>query len=132
MNDSEVGILNVGAGDIRISFDPKNAGERIRAARIVKDMLRGGYALLVKVGKSYQRALDFDESKCEYIVADFDPTQGGVQGAPTPEPAVAAKCACGCGGAVTPGKRYLRGHHNRKRVPAEKTHSVAVSRSAGG
>ena len=35
MKKGEVGILNVGAGDIRLSFDPANEAERIRAARIV-------------------------------------------------------------------------------------------------
>ena len=69
-----VGILNVGAGDTKLSFDPKNPAERIRAARIVRDMLRRGYALLVEVAPGeYQRATDFDEARCEYIIADFDP-----------------------------------------------------------
>lgn len=158
MNDGEVGILNVGAGDIRISFDPKNPAELIRAKRIVKDMLRGGYALLVEVEKdgvkAYQRALDFDEERCEYVIADYDPVQGGVRGSvpaaagsaetvprgaatgrgsasgsPPPAPAL---CECGCGREVKPGKRYVHGHHNRKRVPAKSTRAVAVSRSAGG
>ncbi|MEO8391171.1 hypothetical protein [Polaromonas sp.] len=35
-----VGILNVGDGDTKLSFDPKNPAERIRAARIVRDMIR--------------------------------------------------------------------------------------------
>lgn len=69
-----VGILNVGAGDTKLSFDPRNPAERIRAARIVRDMIRRGYALLVEVAPGqYQRATDFDEARCEYIIADFDP-----------------------------------------------------------
>lgn len=150
MVDGEVGILNVGAGDIRISFDPKNPAEVIRAKRIVKDMLRGGYALLVEVEKGvYQRALDFDEERCEYVIADYDPTQGGVaeqrlaraeSGRPEPglkdavvEVKLKGKCECGCGRTVTkPGNRYIHGHHHRKRVPAAKARAVAVSRSAGG
>ena len=43
-----VQILNVAAGDIELRFDPANMGERIRASRIVTDMLRRGYALLVE------------------------------------------------------------------------------------
>lgn len=136
MNDGEVGILNVGAGDIRISFDPKNPAEVIRAKRIVKDMLRGGYALLVEVEKNgekaFQRALDFDEERGEYIIADYDPVQGGVQGPPKPAELIGPVCACGCGLPVTEGKTWVRGHHNRKRVPAAKARAVAVSRSAGG
>lgn len=69
-----VGVLNVGAGDITLSFDKNNPADCIRAGRIVKDLIRRGYALLVEVtpGK-YQRAKDFDENTSEYIVADFDP-----------------------------------------------------------
>lgn len=76
--NGSLGILNVGAGDIKLSFDPANPSERIRAARIVTDMLRRGYALLVAVpdgdgGTIYTRATDFDEATCEYLIADFDP-----------------------------------------------------------
>ncbi len=60
-----VGILNVGAGDIVLTFDKNNPAEAIRAGRIVTDMLRRGYALLVEVErdgeKCFERALDFDE-----------------------------------------------------------------------
>lgn len=38
--NGEVGVLNVGAGDTKLSFDPSNQADRIRAARIVKDMSR--------------------------------------------------------------------------------------------
>lgn len=72
-----VAILNVGAGDTKLSFDRANPSEAIRAARIVKDMLRRGYALLVEVErngeKAFERALDFREDTSEYIIADFDP-----------------------------------------------------------
>lgn len=65
-----VGILNVGAGDTKLTFDKSNPAECIRAARIVKDMLRRGYALLieVKVGRktTTRRVYDFDEAHCEY------------------------------------------------------------------
>src|SRR5215831_14323566 len=83
-----VGILNVGAGDTKLSFDPSNPQECIRAARIVKDMLRRGYALLVDSGEKtgdgkpiYRRALEFDETKYEYVIADFDPVTAAVSDA---------------------------------------------------
>lgn len=94
-----IGILNVGAGDTKLSFDPTNPAECIRAARIVKDMLRRGYALLIDSGRKddqgrpiHVRALDFDEKTHEYIIADFDPTvsentNGSVQASQTKEPA---------------------------------------------
>jgi hypothetical protein len=78
----DLSILNVGAGDTKITFDSKNPAEVIRTSRIIKDMLRRGYALLVEVErdgvKAYERALDFDEKTSEYIIADFDPVAAAI------------------------------------------------------
>ena len=71
----EVGILNVGAGDTKLTFDPSKPDEVARSAQIVKDMIRRGFVLLIEVGQDekgeaiYKRAHDFDESTAEYIVA---------------------------------------------------------------
>lgn len=130
-SSGDVAVLSVGAGDVRLTFDPANPAERIRAARIVKDMLRRGYALLVEVEidgkKAYQRALDFDEEHCEYIVADLDPmaaqpneerTDAGtnevrkVEEAPEPKPAKKGR--------------------PRRGLRAERTNAVAVAPTAGG
>lgn len=131
----EVGILNVGAGDTKLSFDPKNPAERIRAARIVKDMIRRGYALLVDTGDgSYARATDFDETKCEYIIADFDPvTAAEAEEARTAdehhekEPSAAPV-------SLREGTQKRRGRPpgRTRRIDAGKANSVAVARSAGG
>jgi hypothetical protein len=72
-------ILNVQAGDMKITFDTGNIAETIRAKRIITDMLRRGYALVVEVerdGKrAYERAQGFDEKTGEYIIADFAPVE---------------------------------------------------------
>lgn len=127
---STLGILNVGAGDTKITFDPTNPQDAIRAARIIKDMLRRGYALLVENGKDadgrplYSRAYDFDEKKCEYIIADYDPTNGGKpEDEPIPEPTAAPRLR----EAEPKGRKAPR-----KRVPATGANAVAVARSAGG
>lgn len=137
-------ILNVGMGDTKLSFDPKNPVERIRAARIVGDMLRRGYALLVQTGTEngepiYQRARDFDETKCEYIIADFDPTAAEPEAfikseaetsleqsseAPGDEAAERTK--------AKPPRQRGRPRIATRRLPAATTPAVAVSRSAGG
>lgn len=134
----EVGILNVGDGDTKLSFDPKNPAERIRAGRIVKDMIRRGYALLVETtpgSGQYVRALDFNEEVCEYVIADFDPVTAAETDAQeeehahqqnetrpgTPAPA----------GSAIPARR--RGRPPGKRsIPADSTRSVVVAPSAGG
>ncbi|SDX15231.1 hypothetical protein SAMN05518669_103413 [Variovorax sp. YR634] len=133
-----VGILNVGDGDTKLSFDPTNPAERIRAARIVRDMLRRGYALLVEVEvdgeKKFVRATDFDETVCEYIVADFDPITAAEADAAEEErhdqqdqaqsrPTTTAGAPTAPRRGRPPGKRA---------VAAESTRAVVVAPVAGG
>lgn len=137
----EVGILNVGAGDTKLVFDPKNPGDCIRAARIVKDMLRRGFALLVDSGETdaegrpiYRRALDFDESKHEYIIADFDPMIAAKEDAhePAESPATPSEVERIEEGGAERRPELKKGKRGRKRVPAGAVHAVAIARTAGG
>ena len=136
-----VGILNVGAGDTKLSFDPNNPAERIRAARVVRDMLRRGYALLVEVErdgvKRFERATDFLEDTCEYVIADFDPTVAA------DEPRLELKDAshgnehskaetneaAGAVATAAPAKRRGAG---KRAIPANSTRAVSVAPIAGG
>lgn len=138
----EVGILNVGAGDTKLTFDKSNPAECIRAARIVKDMLRRGYALLVDRGDGkYQRALDFDETQFEYIIADFDPevarevdgkeaTSGKVSESKAPD--ADASPGGGAGSSEGGDSARPRGRRGPRRIAAGSTKAVAVGRTAGG
>lgn len=138
-----VGILNVGAGDTKLSFDPKNPAECIRSGRIVEDMIRRGYALLVRVpgkkGKpdTYARAKGFDPNTCEYIIADLDPVaaekadQEEAKHAESSQGETAEQDAGSA--AASSGRHATRATRARtSNVPAASTHAVAVSRSAGG
>jgi len=111
----ELGVLNVGAGDTKLSFCADDPADVLRAARVVRDMLRRGYALLVEVErdgqKRFERALDFDETKSEYIIADFDPATYPEEDRETSE---------------APRPR------GRKSIPAAETRAVAVAPTAGG
>lgn len=118
-----VAILNVGAGDTKISFDPSKPQEVARAAKIIKDMLRRGFVLLIEVGRDekgplYRRAHDFDESTAEYIIAgernDDEKTASASESTATKK---------------TPGRR---GQARLVRTPATTTNAVAVARTAGG
>jgi hypothetical protein len=131
----QVGILNVGAGDTKLVFDPNNPADCIRAARIVKDMIRRGYALLVDTGKRdaqdrpiYARAKDFDETKCEYIIADFDPMIAAEEDANAEDESSATSSE----GATRTKAAGSKPRARNKRVPAESVNVVAVSRTAGG
>jgi hypothetical protein len=117
----EIGILNVGAGDTKLSFDPKKPEEVKRACAVVKDMIRRGFAILVEVGRNdkgplYQRALDFDPETAEYIIA------GGPGDIEVPNVKKPSK----------PPSARRKGKIETKRVPAARTSAVAVARTAGG
>ena len=140
----QIGILNVGAGDTKLSFDKNNPAERIRSARIVTDMLRRGYALLIEVTDkkgqtSYTRVHEFRESTCEYIIADFDPVVAAQEDAnernnPADEPAAATppRAPIEESPLATPKIAGGRRRTGTRAVSAEKTTGIAVSRSAGG
>ena len=151
--------LNVGSGDTVFSFDNKDPAETIRACRIVKDMLRRGYALLVEVErdgvKAFERALDFDEKNARYIIADFDPIaaskadeQEGIDEDFRRESASRRQeeKAYGEGeqgetettsqGSGEDGEKGtsagVHGRKRRKPIDAKRTRAVAVGRSSGG
>jgi hypothetical protein len=133
----EIGILNVGLGDTKISFDPNNPQDCIRAARIVKDMLRRGYALLVAEATIdgappvYRRAYDFDEKTCEYIIADLDPLITQKVDAHDKKSADASAPANENVAAPATGKARTR-QKKQRRIPAANATGVAVARTAGG
>jgi len=142
-------ILNVVGGDVKVTFDKDNPAETIRAARIVKDLLRRGYALLVEVErdgeKKFERALDFNEQTAEYIIADYDPqtvlheTQRPVGPALKPQQQErdeedgesSAPEESGADSTEEAPQKKGRGRP-RKAIPAATTRSYAVARSAGG
>ena len=107
-----VAILNVGEGDVKLSFDQGKPEEAKRAKKIVTDMLARGYAILVHVGEKdgepvYRRATKFDPKTNEYIIAGATDDQ-------------------------VPSVEQPRRKPGPRRVPAASTRAVAVSRSAGG
>lgn len=72
----KLSCLSVNDGDIEISFDTEDCAEAIRAKRIITDMLKRGYALLIKMADGrYVRAHEFDEKQGVYVIADYDPQE---------------------------------------------------------
>ncbi len=135
---AEIGILNVGAGDTKLIFDKDNPAECIRAARIVTDMLRRGYALLVEVDvggvKKFQRVKEFRPETCEYVIADFDPMVAATEDAKEEQvhEEIEQASAAPAAGEGTPGKSK-RGRKGGSRViPATGARGVAVPHMAGG
>lgn len=130
-----LGILNVGAGDTKLTFDPNNQEDMARAARVVTDMLRRGFALFVEVGENergplYQRVHKFDEATCEYIIMDSVPaTDSEVEDHDRGKQS--GRKAKG-EGAGTKGSSRRGGRTAERRIPASEAAGVAVARVAGG
>jgi hypothetical protein len=122
-------ILNVQGGDVKITFDKENPQETIRARRIVTDMLRRGYALVVEIErdgeKKYERAQGFDEKTGEYLIADFDPTLA--QEVDVQDEASALRDAH-----ASPESPKAKRGRPTKRLPMETTKATGIGRSAGG
>lgn len=129
-------ILNVGDGDTTLSFDPRNPEECERAAKIVTEMLRLGFAIMVEEppgSKTYRRVTAFDESKFQYII-------GEVSGEPNELTQDARPDAAGHAAdeppteasAGTAAPKAARGRPKGKRLNASTTRTVAIGRTAGG
>jgi hypothetical protein len=146
MSTGQIGILNVGAGDTKITFDPSNPAETIRSGRMIIDMLRRGYALLIEVTdakgeKAYQRVTEFRENTGEYIVADFDSAVGARQDGKNHErdgdtqSATTAPDGAGDGEAGAQAPKLKAGGKRgaaTRAILASTTTGIAVARSAGG
>lgn len=117
----ELCILNVGDGDTKLTFDPAKPDEAKRAAMIVKDMIRRGFAILIEAGKDadggplYRRAYDFDEKTAEYIIAG---APDNLEIADVKEPSSPPRAS--------------RQAKTSTRIAASGTKAVAVARVSGG
>lgn len=112
-------VLNVGAGDMRFSFNSEDPQEVARASRVVKDMLARGYMLFVEVDGKMKRVRRFLEKHHEYVIAD------GPEVAPSrsaPEQVAEPK----------PIRQTRRGPQRERRVPARDHNATAVAPTAGG
>lgn len=116
-------VPNVGLGDIRVTFNQHNPEETARAIRMLLDMQKRGYAILVQLEDgTYTRALSIDAEHASYVVMD-DPAPVDAEATTDDisEPAPRLKKD------GTPAKKP-----GRKRVPIETSNAVGVARSAGG
>jgi hypothetical protein len=127
-------VLNVGAGDITITFNNDDLVETNKALGMLKEMLKRGYLIAIQLPDgSYTRAREIDAMRGRYIIVIPDTVPAPPQAEPVHD-----TCACGCGRPVSAGKRWVRGHHNRGRgvrtmsVPVSTSTAIGVGRSAGG
>lgn len=129
-------VLNVGAGDIKVVWNKEDKAEAKKAVQMLTDMRSRGYVIAVEMPDgTYERAVDVNPKAGRYILLLPDEVAAKL---PERLEAEQVTCACGCGGRVTPGKKWIRGHHHRKpgtykvSVPAAKVRATGIARSAGG
>lgn len=128
-----VSVLSVGEGDLTLNFDKSKPAERARAQRIVSDMLARGYAILIQVGEQngepiYQRAKAFDPETCEYLIVGLADDEAVALGGTETEGAPSATAEA----EPAPTQKRRGRPPKMHRVPAERTRTVAVARTAGG
>lgn len=122
-------VLSVGEGHISLRFDKDNEPEAIRAQRMVSDMLRRGYALLVQTEDGrFRRVKAFDRECCEYIIADFDPIEAAEKDAKEAFTVADEVVRREEGRTPKVGRPKKRGG----RLPMHKTKATAVAPTAGG
>lgn len=113
-------ILNVGEGDIHITFNNNDAAETEKAISMLQDMQRRGYAILVQLpDNTYVRAQKIDASTGSYIVQ-------------IPEASTASTSS---DDSANEEKKPVRGRSKKsetQKLPIAQTHAVGIARSAGG
>lgn len=102
-------ILTSGIGHLKITFDKANPGEVERAKKIIEDMLRQSFTILVEHEGTTSRVKKFDPEREVYIVEG------------PPEPATEGE---------SPASHKKR--RKDKEVPMRESEATAVGRSAGG
>lgn len=114
--------LNVGEGDIEMTFDGTNDTELEKALDMLEDMVKRGYAILVKqVDGSFQRAVSIDRASKSYLIAE-------------PRHFSEAQTVKVTDGVVeTPLEtKPQKGRRGPKRQSVATSEAVSVGRSAGG
>ena len=129
-------ILSVGSGDTKLTCDPNDKAGMKEFARIVKDMLRRGYSLLIDTGilddkgrPLFRRAKGYDAETHEYIIAGIDPEAAKEvtkkETASVNQPSTETRKK----GRPAEGDKVAKGGY---RVPASQCNGVAVAHTAGG
>lgn len=108
---TNLAILNVGAGDLRINFDKDDPADADRAKTMIGDMLKRGYAIFVEVDGKLEPVEAFDAEKFEYVIGEVKGLK--TKNKPGPKPNV-------------PKGR------GKRTVNAKTSKATAVPRSGGG
>jgi len=95
-------ILNITQGDMKISFDKDKPEEVEHARKVIDDMLKRGYTILVQWGSGWRRAKTFIPSRDTYVIETSEKKEDGTT------------------------------EVKKEEVPARKARAMAVAPTAGG
>lgn len=116
-------VLNVGLGDLRLTFDKDSAADRARARATIEDLLRKGYALMAEVAPNeYQRVEAFDPDRDAYVIRE--PGEAAPKRRGRPRGSKSKLPPAPIAEVETAGGRWY--------MPRSTTRATAVARSAGG
>jgi hypothetical protein len=123
--------LNVGEGDITVTFNGKDDKEVDQALDMLSDMVKRGYAILVKQpsGK-YLRAHSIDRESKSYIVMEPHPFSAAKGEVRVTRVDGEQESPAGSEPPAAPAKAGKRGRPARQAIGS--SHAVGVGRSAGG
>lgn len=141
---ASLNVLNVGAGDVALTFNHLDDDEAKKALRILTDMQERGYAIIVQTEDGqYARAKAIDRTRGRYIIQlpegaplppgaeEIDMTgvafDAEVAAAQPPAPGHETR-----GADLEPIAPKKRGRGRRVGVPIARASATGVARSAGG
>lgn len=105
MFDGSLDVLNCNAGHLHITFDKNDEADVEKAKRVITDMMKRGYTLLVETPEGLRKVKQFDADAESYVVEFPD----------TVEPVEDAK----------PAKKT-------RTLPMRKTRATGIGPTAGG
>lgn len=97
-------VLSIGKGDIKMSFNVADEAEVDRARKLIGDMIRDGYTIVVETPRGLKPVKRFDPHHAVYVISD------------TPEPD------------ATPAEKKRA----ERKVPVAGSRAKAVGATAGG
>ena len=71
-NTGELDVLNCTEGHIHITFDKDDPAELAKAQKIIEDMFKRGYAVLVETPKGLRKVKKFNPKTNSYVIQEPD------------------------------------------------------------
>lgn len=143
-------VLSIGRGDLKLTFDPENPDDSIKAKAVIEEMLRKGYSIFVETDVGPARVQRFSAERMAYVIVELAPgnelpsgpapaaalgTEHIVDAEVVDEPSVAEQTGVGPPeDATVPAKKPPARSKKTKEtdMPLRGSRATVVGRTAGG